>query len=91
MLVKGVRAVLNVFVESKDLEKVAETLTKLPEITDVYEVTGEFDIVAMVDVDSITSFRHFLKTKILKIPGVRSTVTSVVMYTHKRDGKLVQE
>lgn len=88
---KGVRAVLNVFVESKDLEKVAETLTKLPEITDVYEVTGEFDIVAMVDVESITSFRQFLKTKILKIPGVRSTVTSVVMYTHKRDGKLVQE
>ena len=45
---------------------------------ELYEVTGEYDIVALVSAASIEEFRDFLKYKILKIKGVRSTVTSVV-------------
>jgi DNA-binding Lrp family transcriptional regulator len=42
-------------------------------------VSGEFDIVTLVSAASVEEFSHFLKTKILKIIGVRSTVTSVVL------------
>ncbi len=90
-MAKDVRVFLNLFVESKELEKVTESLIKLPEVTDVYEVTGEYDIVCMLKVDSILAFREILKNKVLKINGLKSTVSSVVLYEHKREGKLVSE
>ena len=82
----GIRALLHIFVESNQLEKVSREITRLPETVDVYEVTGEFDIVAIVVTKSIDDFRNFLKDRILKIPGVKSTVTSIVLHTYKRDG-----
>lgn len=83
---KDVRIFLNLFVESKELERVTEDLAKLPEVTDVFEVTGEYDIVCMLKVENILFFRELLKNKVLKISGVKSTVSSVVLYTHKREG-----
>ena len=82
---------LNLFVESKELENVTQALVRLPEVTDVYEVTGEYDIVCMLKVDNILAFRNILKDKVLKINGVKSTVSSVVLYEHKREGKPVTE
>ncbi len=88
---RDVRVFLNLFVESRELESVTESLVKLPEVTDVFEVTGEYDIVVMLKVENILAFRELLKNKVLKIDGVKSTVSSVVLYTHKREGRLVSE
>lgn len=88
---KEVRIFLNLFVESKELERVTEDLAKLREVTDVFEVTGEYDIVCMLKVENILSFRELLKNKVLKISGVKSTVSSVVLYTHKREGMQTAE
>jgi DNA-binding Lrp family transcriptional regulator len=88
---KNVKAFLNIFVESKELDRVTEALVKLPEVIDVYEVTGEYDLVTLVTTETISSFRDFLKNKVLKIDGVRSTVTAMIIYTHKREGKLISE
>ncbi|HYY91419.1 MAG TPA: Lrp/AsnC ligand binding domain-containing protein [Candidatus Dormibacteraeota bacterium] len=90
-MTKEVRVFLNLFVESKELENVAQSLVKLPEVTDVYEVTGEYDIVSMLRVESILAFRNVLKDRILRINGVRSTVSSVVLYEHKREGKTASD
>lgn len=84
-----VRVILNLFVDSKELEKVIDLLGKLPEVTDVYEVTGEYDVVSLLRTESILAFREVLKNKVLKIPGVKSTVSAIVLYTHKRDRKNV--
>lgn len=83
--------ILNLFVESRELEKVTESLVRLSEVTDVYEVTGEYDIVCLLKTESILAFREALKNKVLKIPGVKSTVSAIVLYTHKRDRKPVSE
>jgi DNA-binding Lrp family transcriptional regulator len=84
-----VRVILNMFVDSKELERVIDALVKLPEVTDVYEVTGEYDIVSLLRAENILAFREILKNKVLKIPGVKSTVSAIVLYTHKRDRKTV--
>ncbi|MCW4032355.1 MAG: Lrp/AsnC ligand binding domain-containing protein [Candidatus Bathyarchaeota archaeon] len=86
---KNMVVVINVFAESKELDKVAAAIAALPESIDVYEVTGEYDIVVLVGADDIASFRDFLKNKILKINGVNSTVTSLILHTHKENGKIV--
>jgi len=82
---------LNIFVESQELERVAQTLRNFPEVTDEFEVTGEYDLVALIETDSITSFRKLLKDKILGVKGIRSTVSAVVIHTHKKGGKLGAE
>ncbi len=88
---QGILVLLNVFVESQELETVTRALEKLPQVTDLYEVTGEYDLVALVRTDSITTFRSLLKDKILKIKGIRSTVSAVIIHTHKKEGRPVAE
>lgn len=74
---------MNIFVESPTLGDVVEALSKFSSVQELYEVTGEYDVVALVSAASIEEFRDFLHHKILKINGVRSTVTSVVFNTSK--------
>jgi DNA-binding Lrp family transcriptional regulator len=84
-----IRVILNITIESRDLDDVSRALAELDEVTDVYEVTGESDIVAIVEANDVVDFRNMLKNKILKIDGVKTTVSSVIMYVHKKDGSSV--
>jgi DNA-binding Lrp family transcriptional regulator len=76
-------AFVNIFVDSPTLADVVQALTQLPSVEELYEVTGEFDIVTLVSVADIEEFRELLKNKILKIKGVKSTVTSIVLSAPK--------
>jgi len=76
-------AFVDVFVESPRMDEVVSELCKLPNTEELYEVTGEFDIVTLVSAEDIEEFRDILKNKIMKIRGVNSTITSIVLHTHK--------
>jgi DNA-binding Lrp family transcriptional regulator len=76
-------AFVDIFVESHHMDDVVQSLAKLENIEELYEVTGEFDIVTLVVADDIEEFRDVLKNKIMKIRGVKSTVSSIVLKTHK--------
>lgn len=80
---QGIVVLLNLFVESQELESVTRALEKLPQVTDLYEVTGEYDLVALMTTDSINGFRDLLKNKILRIKGIRSTVSG--NYSHSQE------
>jgi len=88
---RGILAILDVNVKSQELERVAQTLDKLPQVTDLYEVTGEYDLVALIETDTIMSFRNLLKDKILSIKGISGTNTLVIIHTHKKNGKAVAD
>jgi DNA-binding Lrp family transcriptional regulator len=88
---QGITVLLNVFVESEELESVTRALEKLPQVTDLYEVTGEYDLVALLKTDSISGFRELLKNRILRIKGIRSTVSAVIIHMHKKEGKPVAD
>ena len=74
---------MDIFVESPLMDEVVNALKELPNLEEMYEVTGEFDIVSLVSADDIDEFRDVLKNKIMKIKGVKSTVSSVVLKSHK--------
>jgi DNA-binding Lrp family transcriptional regulator len=76
-------AFVNIFVEAQRMDDVVKALTKVANVEELYEVTGEFDIVTLVAAADIEEFRDTLKNKIMKIPGVKSTVSSVVLKSHK--------
>ena len=74
---------VDIFVEQPEMDRVVAALSKLEEMVHLYEVTGEFDIVTLISVDSIDEFRQVLHDRIMKIKGVRSTVSAIVLKTHK--------
>jgi DNA-binding Lrp family transcriptional regulator len=76
-------AFVNIFVETQLFDEVVEAVSKLENVEELHEVTGEFDIVALVSASDIEEFRDILKNKIMKIHGVKSTVTSIVLQAHK--------
>lgn len=87
----GVKALVHLFVEPGRLEAVGEALSRFDEVTDVYEVTGEYDIIAIVNATDVTSFRRFISEKLLTIPGIRSAVSSIVLHVYKKGGKVTYE
>ncbi|MFW9907019.1 MAG: Lrp/AsnC ligand binding domain-containing protein [Candidatus Thorarchaeota archaeon] len=84
-----IRILLNITIESRDLDEIARELAALPFVMDLYEITGESDIVLVLEAENVIDFRNMLKNQILCVKGVKTTVSSVVMYVHKRDGKRV--
>jgi DNA-binding Lrp family transcriptional regulator len=76
-------AFVNIFVEAPEMDGVLEALAKLEHLEELYEVTGEFDIVTLVSASDIEEFRDVLKNKIMKIKGIKSTVSSIVLKAHK--------
>jgi DNA-binding Lrp family transcriptional regulator len=73
---------VNIFADSSHFDELVKELSKLEHVEELYEVTGEFDIVTLVSATDIEDFRRILN-QIVKIPGVKSTVTSVVLLAHK--------
>jgi DNA-binding Lrp family transcriptional regulator len=55
-----VRAILHIFVEQGKLEDVGEALAKIPEIIDVYEVSGEYDLIATAKANDLHKLRSLL-------------------------------
>jgi DNA-binding Lrp family transcriptional regulator len=76
-------AFIDIFVDSPNLDDVVKALSKLECMEEIYEVTGEFDVVTLVSASDIEEFREVLKNQILKIPGIKSTVSSVVLHVHR--------
>ena len=86
-----VRAILHVFIEPRKLEDVGEALAKMPEIINVYEVTGEYDIVATAKASDLHRLRSLISDRLMKMHGVKAVTTSVVLHTYKLNGKEVFE
>jgi DNA-binding Lrp family transcriptional regulator len=81
-------ASVNIFVETAEKTQVVDALLKLENIEEIYDVKGEFDIVSIVSASSLEEFSDVLRKQILKIKGVKSTITSVVLKTYKRPKQL---
>jgi DNA-binding Lrp family transcriptional regulator len=86
-MVLTVRAILHVFVEQGKLEDVGEVLAKIPDIIDVYEVTGEYDIIATAKTNDLHKLRSLILEKLMKMHGIKAVTTSVVLHTYKLNGR----
>ena len=65
------------------MDEVVSALAKLENLEELYEVTGEFDIVTLVSAADIEDLRDVLKNKIMKILGAKSTASSIILKVHK--------
>jgi Lrp/AsnC family leucine-responsive transcriptional regulator len=79
----GILAFIDLFVDSPHVDDVVTSLKEFKNIFEIYEVTGEFDIVILVKTKDIEELRDLLKNKIMKIQGIKSTVSSIVLKSHR--------
>jgi Transcriptional regulators len=85
-MVLTVRAIFHIFVEPGKLEDVGEALAKMPEVIDVYEVTGEYDIIASAKANDLHRLRSVFSERLMKMHGVKAVTTSVVLHAYKLNG-----
>ncbi len=77
-------AFVSMFVEPSHVDNVLSALAMMYSVRETYEVTGEFDIVSVISVPDVEKFRDVLKNGIMRIAGVKSTVTSIILNPSKK-------
>lgn len=76
-------AVINVSVQPPLLNQVAKTIAKFPEVSYLIMVSGEYDLLVEVMCKDRDHLANFLHGRLLKVPGITSTQTSMVLHTYK--------
>jgi DNA-binding Lrp family transcriptional regulator len=71
--------------ESEKHESVKEELSKLNEVSEVYSVSGEYDILIKVWVPNIEELNKLMNTKIRSIDGVEDLTEMIVMERVKEE------
>ena len=77
-------ALVGVTVDPDKIDRAAEDISKLDEVSWVAVTTGAFDIFAWAALPTAEDLGVFLRTKIGAIPGVRRTETFVNLTVKKR-------
>jgi Lrp/AsnC family transcriptional regulator for asnA, asnC and gidA len=71
--------------ESEKHESVKEELSKLEEASEVYSVSGEYDILIKVWVPGIEELNQLINSKIRSVDGVEDLTEMIVMERIKED------
>jgi len=62
---------------------VIEELKKIDEVTEVYSIAGEYDILIKICFSDVKKLGEIVPGKIQKIPGIKRTNTLLTFETHK--------
>jgi len=79
-----VTAIILINAERERIAAVGEQLADLPEITEVYSVAGQFDLVAMVRVKENEDLAALVTQKMPAIDGIASTQTLIAFRAYSR-------
>ena len=66
------------------IPETAEKIADIPQVTEVYSVTGEFDLVAMVRVRTHDELADVIPGAVNRISGVTHTETHIAFRTYSR-------
>jgi len=79
---KNVKAIIEIKIDvNVNTSEVAREISKFGGVSDVFEVTGEEDIVAIIDVNSSPQLNDIIE-KIRRFDNVQSTRTRLILKEH---------
>lgn len=81
----NITAIIIIQTESEKHQHVKEELSKLEEVSEVYSVSGEYDILIKVWVPSIKELNKLINSKIRSVDGVEDLTEMIVMERVKED------
>jgi Lrp/AsnC family transcriptional regulator, leucine-responsive regulatory protein len=70
------------------LETVKERLTRMDEVLEVHQLTGEVDFLLKVAVKDMAGYTDFVNNKLSGIPGIQNVKTSFILATLKNNTAL---
>ena len=66
-------------VEPGSEEAVLKEVRKVQNVRDCHRIYGIYDMIVKVEADSMDGLKEIITWKIRRLPGVRSTVTTIVI------------
>lgn len=80
-----ITAIIIIQTESEKHESVKEELSRLEEASEVYSVSGEYDILIKVWVPGIEELNQLINSKIRSVDGIEDLTEMIVMERVKED------
>jgi DNA-binding Lrp family transcriptional regulator len=62
----------------KELEIVKE-IKKIPNVKEAYPVYGVYDVLMVIESDSMESLKETITSKVRKLDGIKSTLTMIIV------------
>lgn len=88
-LEKETTALITIKCETGKTIEIAERLSKIEEISEVYTTIGEYDIIAKIRTKDTKTLREIVEKEVSWIPGINETRASIVFECLKEDVNLV--
>jgi DNA-binding Lrp family transcriptional regulator len=79
-----ITAIVLMNVARNQINEAAEQLAGLAGVSEVYSVSGDYDLVAMVRVTDAESMADVVTGRMLKVPGIEHTHTMVAFRAYSR-------
>ena len=79
-----VTAIVLIKAEVQRIPEIAAEIAQMPQVSEVYSVTGEFDMVAMVRVRAHEELADVIPGGVNKVPGIIHTETHIAFRTYSR-------
>lgn len=79
-----VTAIVMIKADIQRIPEVAEAIAQIPAVSEVYSVTGDFDLVALIRVRAHDELADVIPGHLNKVPGVTSTETHIAFRAYSR-------
>jgi DNA-binding Lrp family transcriptional regulator len=79
-----VTAIVLIRADVARIPETAEAIARIPQVSEVYSVTGEFDLVAMVRVRAHEELSDVIPGTLNRVTGVTHTETHIAFRTYSR-------
>ncbi|OFE15778.1 AsnC family transcriptional regulator [Humibacillus sp. DSM 29435] len=77
-----ITAIVMISCEVDRIPEVAEAIANIPQVSEVYSVTGDADLIAMVRVRAHDEFAEVIADHLNKVEGVVGTSTHIAFRTY---------
>jgi DNA-binding Lrp family transcriptional regulator len=79
-----VTAIVHIKTEVDRIPEIAEAIADIRGVSEVYSITGDYDLLAMVRVADYDDVAEVIPGRINKVPGVLATETHLAFRTYSR-------
>jgi len=59
--------------------QIVNELEKIPNVKEVYPVYGVYDVMMVIESDSMETLRETITSKVRKLDGIKSTLTMIIV------------
>jgi DNA-binding Lrp family transcriptional regulator len=79
-----VTAIVHIETQVDMIDEVAQAVAEIDGVSEVYSITGDYDLLAMVRVAAYEQVAEVIPGRINKVPGVLATDTHLAFRTYSR-------